>query len=130
MLSPPRTPLEAVTHPDPRPYYRHLATQNPFYFDEALKSWVASSAEAVTEVLSSDLCRVRPPHEPIPAPLLGSSAATLFGALVRMTDGASHAVLKKSVSRALETLSPQHLTTLTERWAKALLSLEGWRTLP
>jgi len=127
MLSPPKTPLEAVTHPDPGPYYAHLATDTPFYFDTKLQSWVASSAAAVTEVLGSDLCRVRPPSEPIPAALFGSSAATLFGTLVRMTDEASHAVLKKSVSRALE---GRDSSRWSAHWAGVLLPLEGWQTLP
>jgi hypothetical protein len=68
----PPDPIAAVTHPDPYPFYADLAVRRPLYRDEALWLWVASSAAVVTAVLTSDLCRVRPPAEPVPAALLGS----------------------------------------------------------
>ena len=61
-LPPPRDPVAAVTHPDPYPYYAELVAQRPLYRDESLGLWVASSAQAVTAVLTSDICRVRPPR--------------------------------------------------------------------
>lgn len=73
-MTPPRHPIAAVTHADPYPYYAQLVARAPVYRDEALDRWVASSADAVTAVLSSDLCRVRPPTEPVPRALLGSRA--------------------------------------------------------
>jgi cytochrome P450 len=97
----PRDPLEAVTHPDPYPYYASLVAERPFYRDEALGLWVASSAAAVTAVLTSDLCRVRPPAEPVPRALLGSPAGDIFGHLVRMNDGPGHCPFKQAVSAAL-----------------------------
>ena len=40
----PRDPIAAATHPDPYPYYAALVAARPLYRDEALASWVASSA--------------------------------------------------------------------------------------
>ena len=62
----PPDPIAAVTHPDPYPFYAGLVAQRPLYRDDALGLWVAASAGAVTAVLASDLCRVRPPAEPVP----------------------------------------------------------------
>jgi len=50
-------PIAAVTHPDPYPFYADLVAKRPLYRDDALGVWVAASAEAVTAVLTSDLCR-------------------------------------------------------------------------
>src|SRR5712671_6524009 len=69
---------------------------------QTLGLWVASSAEAVTAVLTSDLCRVRAPAEPVPRALLGSPAADIFRQLVRMNDGPGPHSFKPTVSRTLE----------------------------
>ena len=100
----PRDPVAAVSHPDPYPYYASLVAEKPFHRDEALGLWVASSAAAVTAVLTSDLCRVRPPAEPVPRALLGSPAAEIFGHLVRMNDGAGHCPFKQAVSATLDSV--------------------------
>src|SRR5687768_4077275 len=100
----PRDPIAAVTHPDPYPYYADLLARTPLYRDELLGLWVAASAEAVTAVLTSDCCRVRPPSEPVPRALLGSPAADIFGALVRMNDGAAHCPRKRAVSATIESI--------------------------
>jgi len=101
-MSFPSDPIAAVTHPDPYPYYEHLVAEKPFERDERLGLWVAASAEAVTAVLTSEICRVRPPAEPVPKALLGSSAADIFGRLVRMTDGPGQQTLKRTVTTTLE----------------------------
>ena len=100
----PRDPLAAVTHPDPYPYYASLVAERPFYRDETLGLWVASSAAAVTAVLTSDLCRVRPPAEPVPRALLRSPAGDIFGHLVRMNDGPGHCPFKQAVSATLDSV--------------------------
>jgi cytochrome P450 len=100
----PRDPVAAVTHPDPYPYYASLVAERPFYREEALGLWVASSAAAVTAVLTSDLCRVRPPAEPVPRALLGSPAGDIFGHLVRMNDGPGHCPFKQAVSATLDSV--------------------------
>src|ERR1700736_469103 len=93
----PADPIAAVTHPDPYPYYSKLAVDRPLYRDERLGLWVASSAAAVTAVLASDICRVRPPSEPVPKAIAGSPAGAIFGHLVRMTDGERHCPFKQAV---------------------------------
>jgi len=100
----PRDPVAAVTHPDPYPYYESLVAERPVYREEALGLWVASSAAAVTAVLSSDLCRVRPPAEPVPRALLGSPAGDIFRHLVRMNDGPGHCPFKQAVSATLDSV--------------------------
>ena len=52
----PKDPIAAVTHADPYPYYADLVAKTPVYRDEALGIWVASSADAVTGVLTSESC--------------------------------------------------------------------------
>src|SRR6266567_128919 len=71
----PGNPIAAVTHPDPYPCYADLVATTPLYRDDTLGLWVATSAEVVLAVLTSDLCRVRPAAEPVPKALLGSPAA-------------------------------------------------------
>ena len=75
-MSWPQDPIAAVTHPDPYPYYADLVARRPLYRDDALQLWVASSAAAVTAVLASDLCRVRPPAEPVPGRSSGRPPAS------------------------------------------------------
>lgn len=100
----PSNPIAAVTHPDPYPYYAELAARKPLAWDATLGVWVAASAEAVTAVLTSEICRVRPPSEPVPRSLLGSPAAEIFRHLVRMNDGPRHQALKPAVTATLASL--------------------------
>lgn len=97
----PKDPIAAVTHRDPYPYYADLVANRPLYRDDALGLWVASSAEAVTAVMSSDLCGVRPAMEPVPEVLLGSPAADIFRHLIRMNDGPGHGPLNQAIGTAL-----------------------------
>jgi cytochrome P450 len=120
MNAPPRDPIEAVTHPDPYSYYARLVREKPFYRDEALGLWVASSAAAVTAVLASDLCRVRPPSEPVPRALLGSPAGEIFRHLVRMNDGAGHCPFKRAVSATLGSVDTSVATDVGSSSARAL----------
>jgi cytochrome P450 len=119
-MNPPSDPIAAVTHPDPYPFYADLVARKPLYCDDALKMGVASSAEAVTAVLTSDLCRVRPPAEPVPAALLGSPAAEIFRHLVRMNDGPGHCPFKQAVSGALDSVDPERVAAESRRWAERL----------
>jgi cytochrome P450 len=121
-FSPPPDPIAAVTHPNPYPYYAALVAHQPLYRDAALGLWVASSAERVTAVLTSDLCRVRPAAEPVPRALLGSPAGDIFGHLVRMNDGAYHRAFKGAVSATLQALEPARVLAESRRWARALLA--------
>jgi cytochrome P450 len=116
----PRDPIAAASHPDPYPYYRELLARRPLYRDEALGLWVASSAGAVTAVLTSSRCRVRPPGEPVPRPLIGSAVGEIFGQLVRMNDGPGHAGLKPAVSQAVASFEAHRVGDETRRWAAHL----------
>ncbi|HEV8584515.1 MAG TPA: cytochrome P450 [Methylomirabilota bacterium] len=74
----------------------------------------------MTAVLTSELCRVRPPAEPVPKALVGSPAGEIFGALVRMNDGAAHLRLKPGVSASLAMLDPAAVGRHARRHAAAL----------
>lgn len=116
----PQDPIAAVTHRDPYPYYARLAVERPIDYDRSLGLWVAASAGAVAAVLASDLCRVRPPAEPVPAKLQGTPAGDLFGRLVRQNDGERHAPLKQAVAAALGAIDPQKATAVSQTWAQTL----------
>lgn len=121
-MTSPRDPISAVTHPDPFPFYARLVAERPLSHDAVLGLWVASSAPAVTAVLSDDRCRVRPAAEPVPGALLGSPAADVFRNLVRMTDGEGHGPLKQAVSAALASIDAAEVTARSGRWARYLLT--------
>lgn len=116
----PTDPIAAVTHPNPYPYYADLVAQRPLYYDETLRMWVASSAEAVTAVLTSDLCRARPIAEPIPRAIVGSSSSAIFQDLIRMNDGEKHDSMKKAVSATLHMGIMDDVTTQSRECASAL----------
>ena len=119
-MEPPLDPLAAVTHADPYPYYATLLGPPGVQRHAALGMWIAARAADVTAVLTSDLCRVRPPSEPVPAPLVGSAAGDIFGRLVRMNDGAGHTPMKAAVSSALEALDATHVADAAGRCAQVL----------
>ncbi|MBB1629046.1 cytochrome P450 [Achromobacter sp. UMC71] len=91
----PLDPLQAVTHPDPYPYYAALARDRPLYHDARLGLWVASSPGAILEVMRHPAARVRPMAEPVPKGIAAGPAGALFGSFARMTDGAAHACSKR-----------------------------------
>jgi cytochrome P450 len=126
----PDDPISAVTHPDPYGYYARLVAERPLYRDEALGLWVASSAAAVTAVLSSPVCRVRPVSEPVPKSLGDSAAATIFGRLVRMNDGAAHQSLKPAVAATFDALNAEFVASESTRWAAILARQIGCGTEP
>lgn len=100
--------LNAPHQPDPYPFYAALRLAHPsgFHHEPALSLWVASSAEAVNEVLHHPLLHVRPPAEPVPRPLAGSAAGALFGGLMRQNDGPAHAQGKAWASALLQRAWP------------------------
>lgn len=116
----PSNPISAVTHLNPYPFYADLVRSRPIYFDAELGCWVAASAEAVTAALTSDLCRVRPPSEPVPKALLGSPTADVFGELVRMNDGAAHRQRKTAVSSTLMSMDAAQISEAAHRGTQAL----------
>lgn len=116
----PENPVAAVTHRDPYPYYAELVARRPVYRDEALGFWVVSSAAAVNEVLTSDVCCVRPASEPVPRVLLGTPAGEIFRHLVRMNDGPVHGMLKPAISRSLKAMDAGRIGEESRAWAGSL----------
>jgi cytochrome P450 len=129
-MTSPSNPVAAVTHPNPYPYYASLVADRPLYRDSELGLWVASSAEAVTAVLSHPRGRVRPASEPVPRALLGSPAADIFRHLVRMSDGAAHCPLKQGVTSTLETISEARASEVARAQARRLFQELAPATLP
>jgi cytochrome P450 len=119
-MATPADPIAAVTHPDPYPYYAELVTRRPLHRDDGLGLWVAASADAVTAVLASDACRVRPAAEPVPAALVGSPAGAIFGRLVRMNDGPRQHAMKRAVTSTLESVDGERLAATSATWARFL----------
>src|SRR5579859_3280713 len=117
----PSDPIAAVTAADPYPYYADLVAQKPIYRDEALNLWVASSASTVTEVLTNDLCRVRPVAEPIPRALIGSPAAEIYRHLVRMNDGERHCPFKQAIVTTFTAIDTTQVAERSGKWARVLL---------
>lgn len=103
----PLDPLQAVTHPDPYPYYAALARDRPLYRDARLGLWVASSPDAIQAVMRHPAARVRPVAEPVPRGIGAGPAGALFGHFARMTDGAAHARIKPLLSAFVTRQSPQ-----------------------
>jgi cytochrome P450 len=103
----------APPHPDPYPWYGGLARERGFFRDEGNNWWVAASAAAVREVLTSELCLTRPLSEPIPAGLRDGAVAGIFGRLVRLRDDELHGRLKHAVTAALRGLDLRHVAKLT-----------------
>lgn len=97
----PTDPIQAATHPDPYRYYAALAARPGLTCHARLGLWVAADAATVRAVLSHPDCCVRPQAEPVPAAIAGAAAGQLFGALVRMNDGARHGPPKLALQRAL-----------------------------
>jgi cytochrome P450 len=116
----PRDALAAVTHADPYPYYDALVRKRPLYWDAALGLWVASSAEAVTSLLTHPSGGVRPVAEPVPRHLAGSPAGVLFGNLVRMNDGSRHASRRNIVTAVLGAFDAERIASTADRWASRL----------
>lgn len=110
----------APFHPDPYPYYGRLARERKFFHDDANGWWVAASAAAVTEVLTSDICIARPSDAPIPEALRDGPAADIFGRLVRLRDDEARGRLKGAVTAALRSIDLGLVTALTRKRAAEL----------
>jgi len=116
----PESVLGAAAHPDPYPYYAALLAYRPIYREHRLNLWVALGAKAVSEILGSELCRVRPAAEPVPDAIASAPAGDIFKGLVRMNDGPRHAKAKAAVSACLAAFDPARLTAIARRDAARL----------
>lgn len=122
MIAEQLTPVRAASGADPYPYYAELVADRPLYFDEPLGMWVASSAEAVTAVLSAPELSVRPQDVPVPAALAGTPAGEVFGRLVRMTDGDFQLRAKPIVRAALSRADTVRAAELARERAASVLA--------
>lgn len=126
------SPLSAVTSSDPYPYYALLVAERPFYFDDSLGMWVATSARAVEALLLSRRLRTRPIAEPVPLALVGTSPGDVFSRMIRMTDGDAAATAREAVLAALSTVGVKSVTDAAQSSAQWLLvdrSLDDPETL-
>ncbi|MCY1042879.1 cytochrome P450 [Corallococcus sp. bb12-1] len=103
-MIPPTDPYQAVTHPDPTPYYAGLCARGGLQRVEGFEPWIAADAATVQAVLTSEHCRVRPAADPVPAHLVDTAAGALFGRLVRMNDAAPYPFVKQALADALPTV--------------------------
>lgn len=117
----PADALAAASHPDPYPYYARLVSDSPLHFNETLGLWVAAGAHAVEDALASSLCRVRPPDEPVPSPLVGTSLGKVFGQFARTTDGAVHASHKAAIQTAMTSIDDATVERLAREEADWLV---------
>lgn len=89
-------------------------------FDTDLNLWVARRADVIREVMDNPDCVVRPPAEPVPAAIAGSSAGAIFAQLVRMNEGDRHAAPKAAITQALAALDLEHVARRTTHFATVL----------
>jgi cytochrome P450 len=121
----PESLLTAAAHPDPYPYYAALLAYCPFYREHRLGLWVALGAREVSEILSSQALRVRPPAEPVPAAIAGAPAGEIFKNLVRMNDGPRHAQAKAAVGACLAAFDAAQIDAVARRDAAELARTVG-----
>jgi cytochrome P450 len=103
---PPVNPVEAVTHPDPWPYYAHLRAGG-VWLDQATRTWVVPDAVTIARVLGDPRLRVRPPLEPVPTHIVGTAAGDVFCRLARTNDGERHDELRSHVDELVESIDPE-----------------------
>ncbi|RKH35266.1 cytochrome P450 [Corallococcus praedator] len=128
-MTPPTDPYQAVTHPDPYPYYAALCEQGGLQRIPGFEPWIAADAATVQAVLTSEHCRVRPPSEPVPLHLVDSAAGVLFGRLVRMNDAAPYPLVKQALADVLPMVM-QAVATEGHRQAARLFSESRLSRLP
>lgn len=114
------TPFEAATHADPYAYYARLRQQGGLYFDTGLHLWIASGAHVVEAILDHPDCRVRPLHEPVPAPIASGAAGQIFAQMMRMNEGPSHLGPRMAIAPALASVEAQRLAEIVTRLAATL----------
>lgn len=128
-MQPPTDPYQAVTHPDPYPYYADLCARGGLQRIAGFEPWIAADAATVQAVLTSEHCRVRPQAEPVPSHLAGTPAGALFGRLVRMNDGAPYPAVKHALAEALGTMLPA-VEAESRRWSARLFGEPHLSRLP
>ena len=120
----PKDPIDAVTHPNPYPFYKDLREKSQVHWLVERKTWAAVSARAVTAAFHAECAKVRPPSEPIPGFLKGTRAGDVFGALARMNDGPAHhdqrarvmQLMRKLTGEAVAAGAAQAIGTAPKAW--------------
>ena len=121
----PKDPIDAVTHPDPYPYYASLRAAGAVCWSDDCKAWAFVAASSVSAAFHLKVAKVRPPHEPVPAFLMGTRAGAVFGALARMNDGTAHEGPRARVLKLMGELSAE---AVARGAARALTRIGGeWR---
>lgn len=117
----PADPLQAVTHPNPYPYYATLRQQAPLVRHNALTLWIAARASTVRAVLEDERLTVRPASEPVPRAIAGEAAGTVFEQLARMNEGEPHRVARRALLQGLGSVDIERVfRSARTRAAKAL----------
>ena len=111
------SPIAAASHADPYPYYASLPD---FAYDAASAMWIASSAAVIEEVMTNPHCLVRPVAEQVPKAIAGTTAGAVFARLVRMNEGAAHAMPKQVIGQALAALDLRGASERTAQLAAML----------
>jgi cytochrome P450 len=97
----PTDPLQAVTHPNPYPYYAALRKRASLARDEVSRLWIAARARTVNAVLSDERLTVRPVGEPVPRAIAEQPAGKVFGQLARMNEGERHRIARQALVAGL-----------------------------
>lgn len=105
-------PIIAATHADPYPYYARLRAEGGLVFHQALKLWVASSAEAVAAVLAHPDCHVRPAAEPVPKAIVDRMAGKVFVQLMRMNEGERQRCPRSAIQPGLALIDADEVSAL------------------
>ena len=122
----PADPLQAVTHPDPYPYYATLRRRPPLVRDDTLKLWIAARASTVRAVLEDERLTVRPASEPVPRAIAGEPAGAVFGQLARMNEGEPHRVARRALIAGLGSVDVEHVfRSAHARAAEAIAGTEA-----
>jgi len=121
----PTDPLQAVTHPDPYPYYAELRMQTPLFKDAATGLWVAARHDMVHAVLGDERLTVRPSTEPVPRAIAGQPAGEVFGRLARMNEGDAHRIARRSLVKALSAVDAETVFQSARTHAVALIERAG-----
>jgi cytochrome P450 len=121
----PTDPLQAVTHPDPYPYYAGLRQRAPLARDEASGLRIAARARTVNAVLSDERLTVRPISEPVPSAISGQPAGDVFGQLARMNEGETHRIARQALLAGLRTVDAEAVFASARRMAQTVIDRLG-----
>ncbi|WP_181885499.1 cytochrome P450 [Trinickia dinghuensis] len=121
----PMDPLQAVTHPNPYPYYAELRRNAPLSRNDTLNLWVAARAETVRTVLGDERLTVRPANEPVPRTIAGQPAGEVFSRLARMNEGNDHRAARQALIKGLSVVDTESVFRSARAHAATLIGHSG-----